>query len=81
MTRKKLINGKISKTIEFMNISREPNGLNKRISLLKKKECPPSLRMVTLQPWEVEDENTINDEYCLMIRLEDKGENLFSEKL
>ena len=59
-----------------MNISRELNGLNKRISLLKKKESPPSLRMVTLQPWEVEDENN-NDEYCLMVRVEDKDPNLF----
>ena len=60
-----------------MNISRELNGLNKRISLLKQKESPPSLRMVTLQPWEVEDENNMNDEYCLMVRIEEKDPNLF----
>ena len=64
-----------------MNISRELNGLNKRIALLKQKESPPTLRMVTLQPWEVEDENNINDEYCLMVRFEDKDANLLSEKL
>ena len=39
-----------------MNINRELDGLNKRITRLKFKENPPILRMVTLQPWEVEDE-------------------------
>ena len=64
-----------------MNINRELDGLNKRITRLKFKENPPILRMVTLQPWEVEDKNNVNDEYCLMVRLEDKETNLFSEKL
>ena len=77
LTRKKLINGKISKTLGFMNINRELNGLNKRITRLKFKENPPILQMVTLQPWEVEDEADVNDEYCLMVRIEDKDPNLF----
>ena len=60
-----------------MNINRELDGLNKRIARLKFKENPPTLRMVTLQPWEVEDEVDVNDEYCLMVRVEDKDPNLF----
>ena len=64
-----------------MNIKRELHGLNKRIARLKFKGFPPTLRMVTLQPWEVEDKNNVNDGYCLMVRLEDKETNLFSEKL
>jgi len=64
-----------------MNIKRELVGLNKRFARLKQKESPPTLRVVTLQPWEVEDKNNVNDEYCLMVRLEDKETNLFSEKL
>ena len=64
-----------------MNIKRELVDLNKRLARLKQKESPPTLRMVTLKPWEVEDKNNVNDEYCLIIRLEDKGENLFIEKL
>ena len=64
-----------------MNIKRELIGLNIRFARLKQKESPPTLRVVTLQPWEVEDKNNINDEYCLMVRLEDKETNLFSEKM
>ena len=72
---------KILETLSLMIIKRELDGLNKRIARLKFKGCPPTLRMVSLQPWEVEDENNVNDEYCLMVRLEDKDGNLFSEKL
>ena len=64
-----------------MNINRELDGLNKRIARLKFKENPPTLRMVTLQPWEVEEEADVNDKYCLMVGIEDKEANLFSEKL
>ena len=64
-----------------MPINRELNCISKRIARLKIKGFPPTLRMVTLQPWEVEDKNNVNDEYCLMVRLEDKETNLFSEKL
>ena len=64
-----------------MNIKRELIGLNIRFARLKQKESPPTLRVVTLQPWEVEDKNNVNDEYCLMVRLEDKETNLFSERL
>ena len=60
-----------------MNINRELDGLNKRIARLKFKENPPTLRMVTLQPWEVEDEVYVNDEYCLMVRIEEKDPTLF----
>ena len=60
-----------------MNIKRELVGLNKRFARLKQKESPPTLRVVTLQPWEVEDEADVNDEYCLMVRIEDKDPNLF----
>ena len=64
-----------------MSISREIDGLNRRIQLLKFKECPPTLRMVTLKPWEVEEENEINDPFCLMVRIEEKSPDLFSSKL
>ena len=60
-----------------MNINKELAGLNRRIQNLRFKENPPTLRMVTLQPWEVEDEVDVNDEYCLMVRVEDKDPNLF----
>ena len=64
-----------------MNINKELDGLNRRIQRLKFKECPPTLRMVTLQPWEVEEESDINDPYCLMVRIEEKNPDLFTTKL
>ena len=64
-----------------MNINKELDGLNRRIQRLKFKECPPTLRMVTLQPWEVEEESDINDPFCLMVRIEEKNPDLFSSKL
>ena len=64
-----------------MNINKELSGLNRRIQRLQFKENPPSLRMVTLQPWEVEEETDINDPYCLMVRIEEKDPDLFSTKL
>ena len=50
-----------------MNINRELDGLNKRIARLKFKENPPTLRMVTLQPWEAEEESDIKDDFCLIL--------------
>ena len=64
-----------------MNISKDLDGLNRRIQRLKFKECPPTLRVVTLQPWEVEEESDINDPFCLMVRIEEKDPDLFSSKL
>ena len=64
-----------------MNINKELSGLNRRIQRLQFKENPPALRMVTLQPWEVEEESDINDPYCLMVRIEEKNPHLFSTKL
>ena len=64
-----------------MNISKDLDGLNRRIQRLKFKECPPTLRVVTLQPWEVEEEKDINDPFCLMVRIEEKDPDLFSSKL
>ena len=64
-----------------MSISREIDGLNRKIQRLKFKECLPTLRMVTLQPWEVEEESDINDPYCLMVRIEEKNPDLFTTKL
>ena len=64
-----------------MNINKELDGLNRRIQRLKFKECPPTLRMVTLQPWEVEEESDINDPFCLTIKIESKNPDLFSTKL
>ena len=64
-----------------MNINKELDGLNRRIQRLKFKECPPTLRMVTLQPWEVEEESDINDPFCLTIKVEPKNPDLLSSKL
>ena len=64
-----------------MNISKDLDGLNRRIKRLKFEKCPPTLRMVTLQPWEVEEENDINDPFYLMVRIEEKDPDLFSSKL
>ena len=64
-----------------MNIIKYLYGLNRRIQRLKFKECPPTLRVVTLQPWEVEEESDINDPYCLMVRIEEKNPDLFTTKL
>ena len=47
-----------------MNISKDLDGLNRRIKRLKFEKSPPTLRMKVLQPWEVEEENDINDPFC-----------------
>ena len=64
-----------------MNINKELSGLNRRIQRLQFKENPPALRMVTLQPWEVEEESDINDPFCLTIKVEPKNPDLLSSKL
>ena len=64
-----------------MNINKDLAGLNRRIQRLRFRENPPSLRMKVLQFWEVEEETDINDEYCLMVRIEEKNPDLFSTKL
>ena len=56
-----------------MNINKELAGLNRRIQNLRFKENPPTLRMVTLQPWEVEEESDIKDDFCLILKIEDKN--------
>ena len=64
-----------------MNINKELAGLNRRIARLQFKENPPSLRMKVLQSWEVEEETDINDEYCIVVRIEEKNPDLLSSKL
>jgi len=64
-----------------MNINKELSGLNRRIQKLRFKENPPTLRMKVLQPWEVEEESDIKDQYCLMVRIEERDPDLFSSKL
>ena len=64
-----------------MNIRKDLDGLNRRIKRLKFEKSPPTLRMKVLQSWEVEEETDINDEYCLMVRIEEKDPDLFSSKL
>ena len=64
-----------------MNIRKDLDGLNRRIKRLKFEKSPPTLRMVTLQPWEVEEENDIKDPFCLMVCIEEKDPDLFSSKL
>jgi len=61
-----------------MNINKDLSGLNRRIQRLRFKENPPSLRMKVLQYWEVEEESDINDDYCLMVRIEEKNPEIFS---
>ena len=56
-----------------MNINRELDGLNKRIQNLRFREQPPTLRMKILQPWEVEEESDIKDDFCLILKIEDKN--------
>ena len=58
-----------------MNINKELAGLNKRIQNLRFREQPPTLRMKILQPWEVEEESDINDNFCMILKIEDKNPN------
>ena len=58
-----------------MNINKELAGLNRRIQNLRFREQPPTLRMKILQPWEVEEESDIKDDFCLILKIEDKNPN------
>ena len=58
-----------------MNINKELAGLNRRIQNLRFKENPPTLRMKVLQHWEVEEESDINDNFYLILKIEDKNPN------
>ena len=64
-----------------MNINKELSGLNRRIQRLRFKENPPTLKIKVLNQQEVEEEQDINDEYCLMVRIEEKCTDLFSSRL
>ena len=64
-----------------MNINKELSGLNRRIQRLRFKENQPTLKMKVLNQQEVEEEQDINDEYCLMVRIEEKSTDLFSSRL
>ena len=64
-----------------MNINKELSGLNRRIQRLRIKKNPPTLRMEVLNQWEVEEEQDINEEYFLMVRIEEKNPDLFSSRL
>ena len=61
-----------------MNINKVLSGLNRRIQRLRFKENPPTLKMKVINQWEVEEEQDINDDYCLMVRIEEKNPDLFS---
>ena len=56
-----------------MNINKELAGLNRRIQNLRFKENPPTLRMKVLQHWEVEEGSDIKDDFCLILKIEDKN--------
>ena len=64
-----------------MNINKELSGLNRRIQRLRFKENQPTLRMKVLNQWVVEEEQYINDDYCLIVRIEEKKPDLFSSRL
>ena len=64
-----------------MNINNELNGLNRKIKRLRVKKNPPNLRMKLLNQWEVEEEQDINEEYFLMVRIKEKNPDLFSSRL
>ena len=63
-----------------MNINKVLSGLNRRIQRLRFKENPPTLKMKVINQWEVEEEQDINDEYFLMVRIEERKSDLFSTK-
>ena len=64
-----------------MNINKELSGLNRRIQILRFKKNPATLRMKVLNQWEVEEEQDINDDYCLMVSIGEKNPDLFSSRL
>ena len=56
-----------------MNINKELAGLNRRIQNLRFREQPPTLRMKVINAWEVEEESDIKDDFCLILKIEDKN--------
>jgi len=61
-----------------MNINNELSGLNRKIQRMRVKKNQPNLRMKVLNQWKVEEEQDINDDYCLMVRIEEKNPDIFS---
>ena len=64
-----------------MNNNKESSGLNIRIQRMRSKKNPTTLRMKVLNQWEIEEEQDINEYYCLMVRFEEKKPDLFSSRL
>ena len=64
-----------------MNINKELSGFNRRIQRLRFRRNPPTLRMKVLNQWEVEEEQDINEDYCLTVRIEEKNPDLFRSRL
>ena len=64
-----------------MNINKEVSSLNRRIQRLRSKKNPTILRMKVLNQWKIEEEQDINDDYCLMVRIEENNTDLFSSRL
>ena len=73
--------GPVLLTTSFMNINKQLSGLNRRIQRLRFKENPPTLKIKFLNQQELEQEQDINDEYCLIVRIEEKSTDLFSSRL
>ena len=64
-----------------MNNNKELSCLNRRIQRLSSKKNQTTLRIKVLNQWEIEKEQDINDDYCFMVRIEEKKPNLFSSRL
>ncbi len=64
-----------------MNINKELSDLNRRIQRLRYKKNPTTLRMKVLNQWDIEEGKDINEDYCLMVRIEEKKPDLFSSRL
>ena len=56
-----------------MNINKELSSLNRRIQRLRSKKNQTTLRMKVLNQCEIEEEQDINDDYCLMVRIEENN--------
>ena len=64
-----------------MNINKELSDLNRRIQRLRYKKNPTTLRMKVINQWDIEEGKDINEDYCLMVRIEEKKQDLFSSRL
>ena len=64
-----------------MNINKELSDLNRIIQRLRYKKNPTTLRMKVLNQWDIEEGKDINEDYCLMVRIEEKKPDLFSSRL